>query len=52
MVKKKGTVQLTEDTLKKNLEATKVQSNGDITQKIADLTVEKETLTSKKQRTS
>ena len=32
MVKKKGTVQLTEDTLKKNLEATKVQSNGDITQ--------------------
>ena len=47
MVKKKGTVQLTEDTLKKNLEATKVQSNGDITQKIADLTVEKETLQSK-----
>lgn len=47
MVKKKGTVQLTEDTLKKNLEATKVQSNGDITQKIADLTVEKETLQAK-----
>ncbi|MBQ7842955.1 MAG: hypothetical protein IJ340_06050, partial [Odoribacter sp.] len=47
MVKKKGTVQLTEDTLKKNLEAAKVQSNGDITQKIADLTAEKETLQAK-----
>lgn len=44
MVNKKETVQLIEDTLKKNLEAANVQSNEDTTQKIADLTAEKETL--------
>ena len=44
MAKKKETIQPTEDTIKKNPEAANVKSNEDTTQKIADLTAEKETL--------